>query len=315
MTGHLHQPLWPNGRLNLTTPGHLLLTAAAVVAGVVSYALGYTYEGSALVYMVGGVLFTWPYFHVRYTGYLIWLVMGILIPVCIWLQNKGVEHAAWNYRPHEGYWLWITKTGEGWGRWTRHLWLGSDMPAMEYVFYPLFGLWQMTVYACFSHVLPDRWFEERRPRLKYLFPAIYGPLFIGFVAIYFRYPNPGYTDYLYWLTAYGYALTVATYAASPNYRAYTQSPAFWLWTVGMGVGFMTTWEFVHSCLNRDWVYNVGRTFPPWYTYRQAPIPISEFFGYVSTAMTFQALQLLFIRRFGNVVIKNHQLVPFSREEP
>lgn len=312
MLGNLAKPLWPNGRLNLTTPLHLLLTGAAVVAGILSYRLGCTYEGTSLIYMLGGVFFTWPYFHVRFTGYMVWLVMATLIPICIWLQNKGVEHRAWDYRPHEGYWLWITREGEGWWRWTRHLWLGNEMPAMEYVFYPLFGLWQMTVYACYSHLLPDRWFEQAQPKLKYAFPVFYFFLCGAFIGIYFLYPNPGYTDYLYWLTAFGYLITIAAYATIPNYRRYTQSPAFWLWTIGMGFIFMTVWEFVHSAINRDWVYNLGRVFPPLYTYRGAPMPISEFFGYVSTAITFQALMLLFITRFGKVVIKNYDLVPFSR---
>jgi hypothetical protein len=307
----LNQPLWPAGRLSLTTPLSLLLTLGSVVAGVVSYARGYTYEGAALIYMLGGVCFTWPYYRARYTGWMTALVLMSLVPIAIWLQNKGVENVAWHYRSTDGYWLWLTQTGQGWGRWTRHFWLGNEMPAMEYVFYPGFGIFQMSVYSLYSHVLPDHWFEEPQRHLKYLFPAVYLPLLGAFIAAYVIY-QPQYTDYLYGLTALGFVITIAAYAGSPNYRRYTQSPAFWYWTVGMGIVFMTSWEFVHSCWNHDWVYNPARTFPPLYSYRGAPMPISECFGYISTAMTFQAIMLMLIRRFGNVVIKNYDLVPFSK---
>jgi len=75
---------------------------------------------------------------------------------------------------------------------------------------------------------------------------------------------------------------------------------------------MPVWEFFHSCYNQDWVYNLENTFPAAYSWRGAGVPISEFFGYITTATTFQALMLLFVRQFGRVVIKNYKLVPFSQ---
>ena len=273
---------------------------------------GYTYEGSAIGYMLGGFFLFLPYYSARFTSWMTWLVLTCFVPISIWLQNKGVETQSWHYRPKEEYLCWITASGEGWWHWTRHLWLGNDMPAMEYAFYVLFGLFQMTLYSLYSHVLPDHWFEQVQPKLKWVFPVVFSLLFAGFVGIYFLYPKPGKTDYLYWLTGVGYVVTGGAYWVSKNYRRYAQSPAYWIWVVGMGVVFMPVWEFFHCCYNRDWVYEPANTFPPLYTWRGVGVPVSEFFGYITTATTFQALILLFIRRFGKSVIKDFQLVPFSR---
>ena len=308
----LNQPVWPNSRFNLTTPLSLILAGLSAAVGVPLYLRGYTYEGSAIAYMLGGIFLFYPYYSARFTGYMTWLVMMCFVPISIWLQNKGVETMSWHYRPRVEYLVWITKPGEGWWLWTRHLWLGNDMPAMEYAFYLLFGMFQMTFYALYSNWLPNHWFEQPHRALKWIFPLLFPLLFAGFIAIYFMFPKPGKTDYLYWLTGVGYVVTGGAYVISRNYRRYTQSPAYWIWLVGMGLLFMPAWEFFHSCLNHDWVYNLENTFPPAYTFKGAGIPISEFFGYITTATTFQALMLLFIRRFGRVVIKNYELVPFSR---
>lgn len=312
MLAKLNTPLWPDGRFSLTTPLSLLLPGLSIVVGVCLYRRGYTYEGATLVYMVGGILFAWPYYSARFTWCMTFLVLSCFIPISIWAQNKAVESGSWHYRPLDGYLLWITKPGEGWGQWTRHLWLGNTMPAMEYFFYPLFCLFHVTLFSLFSHLLPDHWFEQPHPRLRGVFPVVFGVALLAFGAIYFIFPNPNCTDYLYWLAGVGYAITVVAYASSPNYRTYTQSPAFWLWLVGMGALFMPCWEFFHCCLNRDWIYARANTFPFFVTYHGAGIPLSELLGYLTTATTFQGLMLMFIRKFGKVVIKNYSLVPFSR---
>jgi hypothetical protein len=312
MLAKLNQPLWPQSRFSLTTPLSLILTGLSVVVGVTLYLRGYTYEGATLAYMVGGILFAWPYYSARFTWCMTFLVMSCFIPISIYAQNKAVESGSWYYRPPEGYLLWITKAGEGWGYWTRHLWLGNDMPAMEYFFYPLFCLFHVTLFSLFSHLLPDHWLEQKHPRLRWVFPIVFGLALVAFGAIYFIFPNHNCTDYLYWLAAVGYVITLIAYAISPNYRAYTQSPAFWIWAVGMGGMFMPCWEFFHCCLNRDWIYDRANTFPFFVTYRGVGIPLSELLGYLTTATTFQGLMLMFIRKFGKVVIKNYSLVPFSR---
>jgi len=311
MLTKLSQPLWPHGRLNLTTPLNLLLTACCVVTGIVLYRRGYTYEGATLVYMLGAVIFSWPYYACRYTGYMSWLVFMSFVPMSIWLQNKGVETEAWYYRPHEGYLAWITKPGEGWWQSTRHFWLGNDMPAMEYVFYPLFCFFQVTLYAMFSHLLPDHWFEQPKPAMKFAFPIVFVLLLAGFFSLPFLYPRPGQTDYVYWLTAVGYLITAITYCLSRNYRLYTQSPAFWIWLVGMGLIFLPLWEMYHCGINRDWVYDTHHTMPELYSCRGAGFPISQPFGYLTTATTFKALMMLLVLKFGHLVVKNPKLVPFS----
>jgi hypothetical protein len=80
----------------------------------------------------------------------------------------------------------------------------------------------------------------------------------------------------------------------------------------MAAMFMPCWEFFHCCWNHDWIYDRANTFPFFITYRGAGIPLSELLGYLTTATTFQGLMLLFIRKFGKIVIKDYSLVPFSR---
>lgn len=311
MLAKLNQPLWPQSRFDLTTPLSLGLTGLCVVVGVVLFLKGLPYEGSALAYMAGGVCFSYPYYAARYTGWMTVLVLMSLIPMTIWLQNKGVETDAWIYRSPDTYWLWITKEGEGWWCWTRHLWLGSNMPAMEYIFYPLFCFFQMTTYSLFSHLLPDHYFERPRRELKWLFPIGFPLLFAGFVAVGAIYIKPGKTDYPFWMTTVGYGITAAAYLLSARYRQYTRARAYWLWVLAMGVVFLIAWEFFHSCLNHDWVYVQANMLPFVYTFNGAGIPLTQFFGYLTTATTFQALMMLLILRFDRIVIRNPKLIPFA----
>lgn len=301
------------GPFSLTTRGNLLLVAACVVGGVWLYRRGLTYEGSALAYMLGGVIFAYPYYRAQFTPWMTFLVLGSLVPMTIWLQNKGVENQLWHYPAEKTYWLSITRQGEGWWRCTRHVWLGNDMPVMEYLFYPLFGLFHMTFFAWFNHVLPTRWFEQEQRALRHLFLVVMLPLIVVFIGIYFRFPNPNATDYTYWMTGcLGFAATVGSYVLSPNFRRYTRCPAFWIWLVIVGCGFMTAWEFFHVCWNHDWVYDLKNTFPPAYLFRGVGIPFSDFFGYLVTATTFQALMYFFITKFGRIVIRDSERVPFGR---
>ena len=50
----------PESAVDRTTPLNLLLVSACVAAGALLYARGYTYEGSVLIYMIGGIVLAWP---------------------------------------------------------------------------------------------------------------------------------------------------------------------------------------------------------------------------------------------------------------
>lgn len=314
MTGLLRRrPLWPSSPLDLTRPLHLLVVAACTLAGVLLYRRGYTYEGSVLVYMVGGIVFGWPYYAARYTRWMTALVVSAIVPATIWLQNKAVEVGLWGYLDGKPYWLgWFTKAGDGPFGWSRHLWLGNDMPVMEYLFYPAFCLFQVVLYALYSHVLPDRWFEQEHRRLSRLFPWVFGPVTAAWLAAYVLFPNPRATDYAWWMMGFGFAITWAGWAWSRSFRAYSRSPAFWLWVLLMAVGFLPAWEAFHIGINGDWRWNIENTFPAAYTFRGASLPFHEFFGYATSATTFQALMFFLSRRFGSIVVKDVSLVPFSR---
>ena len=313
MPDALRRPLWPNSPLNLTAPIHLLLLGVSVTAGVVLYRAGYTYEGSVLVYMVGGILLGWPYYAARYTGWMTALVLVSIVPATIWLQNKAVEVGLWGYPDGKRYALgWFTQAGTGPGRWSRHGWLGNNMPVMEYLFYPAFCLFQVVLYALYSHILPDHWFERQHPRLRWLFPAVYGPITATWLILRFVYPNPRATDYAWWMMGFGYVITWSAWFRSATFKAYTKSPAFWLWFLLMAVLFLPVWEAFHIGINHDWQWNIENTFPAAYTFRGASLPRHEFFGYFTSATTFQAMMMFFIRRLGKIVIKDYSLVPFSR---
>jgi len=309
MLSRLNTPIWPRGWFSLTTPMSLLLTFGSITAGILTYRAGFTYEGATLIYMLGGVCFAWPYYSARYTGYMTYLVLMSFVPMSIWLQNKGVESGAWYYKDHDAYAAWITKSGEGWWGCTRHVWLGNDMPAMEYVFYPLFCFFQITLYSLYSHLLPDRWFEKPVKSLRHLFLPVFLLLLVGFASLHFIWPTEGQTDYVYWLTGVGYAITGGTYWLNAKYRAYTETPAFWIWLIGMGVMFLPLWEIYHCCFNHDWVYDPRHTLPTLYSFRGAGFPASQPFGYLTTATTFKALMMLLIFNFGHILVKNPKLVP------
>jgi hypothetical protein len=298
-------------RLGLTTPLNLVVVAACVVTGVFLYGRGYTYEGSVLAYMIGGIVFAWPYYRVRYTGWMTSLVFTAIVPTTIWLQNKAVEVGLWGYHPDKRYLLgWITQRGEGPLHWSRHLWLGNDMPVMEYLFYPAFCLWQVVLYSLYSHLLPDHWFETEHPRLRLVFPWVYGAITAAWLASHFLFPNPNATDYAWWMMGFGFAITWAAWAGSRSFRAYSTSPAFWLWCL-LVMLFLPVWEAFHIAINRDWSWHIANTFPALFTFRGESLPFHELFGYVTTATTFQALMFFYIRQLGPVVIKDRSLVPFS----
>jgi hypothetical protein len=299
--------------MDRTTPGNLMAFAACVVVGVILYVRGYTYEGSVLAYMVGGMVLAWPYYSARYTYWMTTLVFAAVVPTTIWLQNKAVEVGLWGYPEGKAYLLgFITQTGAGPFGWTRHLWLGNDMPVMEYVFYPAFCFWQVTLYALYSHLLPDRWFEEEHPRLRLAFPVLFGVITAAWLAMYFAFPNPRATDYAYWMMGFGFGITWAAWFGSPSFRVYSTSPAFWLWFFLTAVVVLPIWEAFHIGINRDWEWHIENTFPAAYTFRGASVPVHEFFGYITTATTFQALMFFYIRSLGKVAIKDRTLVPFSR---
>ncbi len=303
----------PKSAFSRTTPLNLVLVAACVIGGVLLYRRGYTYEGSALAYMVGGVVFAYPYYRAQFTPWMTFLVLGSLVPMTIWLQNKGVENRLWFYPSDKLYLLAITQKGEGWWRCTRHVWLGNDMPAMEYLFYPLFGFFHMTFFSFFTHLLPTRWFEQEQRWLRHLFLIVMAPLIGIFIWVYFRFPNPNATDYTYWMTGcLGFFATMGSYLASPNFRSYTRCPAFWIWLGIVGCGVMVAFEFFHCCIDRDWVYDLKNTFPPAYSFRDVGIPFTDFFGYLVTATTFQAMMYFFITKLGHVVIRDVEQVPFGR---
>ena len=262
--------------------------------------------------MLAATIFAWPYYSVRYTGYMTWLVFVCFVPMGIWLQNKGVQNSAWLYRPHNEYFLWITEQGEGWCRFTRHGWLGADMPLMEYAFYPLFCFFQVTLYSLYSHLLPDRWFEQSHRALSKFFPIVFAGIFTLFVSIYFFCRRPPNTDYFYWLTGGAYVFAAVTYGASWKYRKYTATPAFWIWLVGMGLMFLPLWEIYHCCINRDWVYDPNHNFPILYSFRGAGFPMGQPFSYLTTAITFKALMIYLILNFGHILVKNPKLVPTCR---
>ena len=306
----LRRPRWPDGPLDRTTPLNLILVAACVAVGVLLYARGFTYEGSVLVYMIGTIVLGWPYYSARWTGWMTSLVMAAIVPTTIWLQNKAVEVGLWGYHADKKVLLgWLTQEGDGPFGWTRHLWLGNEMPTMEYAFYPLFCLWQVVMFSLYSHLLPDRWFEEEHKALRRSFPWIFGAITALWLSLRFIFPSPGPTDYAYWMMGCGFGITWAAWVWNKSFRAYTASPAFWIWGAFIML-FLPVWEAFHVGINRDWTWNIENTFPAAFTIRGESVPIHELFGYVTTATTFQALMFLYARALGKVVVKDEKLIPF-----
>jgi hypothetical protein len=79
-----------------------------------------------------------------------------------------------------------------------------------------------------------------------------------------------------------------------------------------GARFTPAWAFFRSCISRDWIYNIGNTYPGDGQQPRSARAFSGLPGYLTTAAPIQAMILFFIERFGAVVTMDPGLVPFSK---
>jgi hypothetical protein len=304
----LLSPLWPTSKLDRTTPLNLLATAACVVVGIVWYAKGHTYEGSMLAYMIASIVFAMPYFLRRYTHWTPVLIMITILPQLLWAQNKGVEVGNWKYREGAEYVLGkITQQGEGPFGWTRLIWFGNTMPTVEYIFYPSMGIFQMTVFTLYASLIPKRHMKARK-WLGTAFYVFYTTFTLVFLSLFFIYSSNEVMDFNWWVMCVGISTTWAGLAVSRSFRRFVQTPAMWLWLLGMAGVFLPLWEIFHCCVNHDWVYITRRTMPAIYTINGAPITLVEPFGYVALAGAFPAHLSIFIDHLKRTIVRDERLV-------
>jgi len=287
-----------------------LLTLGCFVFGVILYTKGFTYEGMAFFVMVSGTIFCFPYYQKIFTWVMTAFVFTALLPAAIWLQNKGIEGGMWYYPPDHPYFFGlITKTGQGWKNWSQILWLGNDMPVMEYIFYPLFCFFNVVLYCFFTHLVPDKW-EKYSPH----FSKFYWFLLV-LVGAYFALPfffDPHGIDYDYGLIAVGSVISLFTFFKNKAFRRWLASPAGFFYVLLVGAIFYPAWEFIHSLVNHDWIYEMDNLYTPAaYCYNDACISYYEILAYLTIPFVFQAIFYNAIRIFGKIVIRDPKNFPFA----
>jgi len=271
-------------------PWQGLLATAGIAFGLLVRARGFSYEGTLLTYLLPMIAIGRRQFSHRFRVMLPWLALGVLLPALIVIQNSGVRAGSWHYAPDARFWLgYLRAEGDGPWRWTRWLYTGVEMPAIEYLFYPAMGYFMMLAFNLFAELSTER--SESPGRFR-LFLASYAVLSAGFFTLLAYRKQLNEMDRNWFLTGVGLFTGWVGIAASPSLRRVVSTRWFWQWLLVMGCGFQPAWEFVHSCLNHDWVYVERRSLPPLYTFNGAPIPIVEPFAYLAVSVTFPALMCL-----------------------
>lgn len=278
-------------KLRETTPLRLVCSAATAAAGVYAYRAGYTYEGSLAVYLLPTCILGWPYLMSVFRWPLPVLGALGLMPVLVVIQNGGVQAGNWIYPENKRFLLGhITEQGDGPLGWTRLLWTGTQMPAIEYLFYPLMATFMLCSFALFLSFAPKSLHVESRSG-KGLFVALFAAMIVFFLVLRVQHDRP-VMDHNWYLIGVGFANGVAALLLSPSFRRLISLRAWWVWLAIMGCGVQPLWEFTHSCVNHDWVYDAERVMPIMYVYNGAPISVLEPLGYLGVSITFPALVCL-----------------------
>lgn len=278
------------------------LALAGFAFGLIVRAHGLSYEGTLLAYLLPMIAVGQRQFMSRFRIAMPLLALGLLLPALIAIQNSGVRAGSWRYAADAHFWLgYLRASGDGPWRWTRFLYTGVEMPAIEYLFYPAMAYFMMLAFNLFS--LLAREHAESSTRLRCFF-GCYAALSAGFLALLIYRNRLDAMDRNWFLTGVGLTTGWLGLLASPSLRRVVSMRWFWHWLLVMGCGFQPAWEFVHSCINKDWVYVERRSLPPLYTFNGAPIPIVEPFAYLAVSVTFPALMCLLADHLPRLVKKD-----------
>ena len=268
-----------------------MMTVALIGFGLYSYRLGYTYEGSLAFYLLPVCVLGLPYILADYRPVFVPLATLSLLPVLILIQNHGVRAGNWSYPSDKRFILgYVSEQGDGPLGWTRLLWTGVEMPAIEYLFYPLMGCFMLATFALLKQLVDRRAFIRTRQSGQ-VFVLSYAALCVPFLWLRLAHDKP-VMDHNWYLIALGLVTGWLAYALSASFRALVETRFWWHWLLLMGCGIQPLWEFGHSCINHDWIYDPARTMPTLYEFNGAPISVVEIFGYVAVGVTFPGIQCL-----------------------
>lgn len=250
--------------------------------------LGATYEGYELMTAMTVVILTWPAFHSLFTWRMALLSLAIIAPISLVFQCLAVKYGIWVYGSGP-FWLGRMDT---WG-------LG--MPWMEVVFYFLFPMFQLGLFAFFIRRFPPRPLPSPWSGLLILIPL--GAPFAFAAQGVFRILNPWQAearpfDWNCAIMGTALGVVLVAFAMSEPYRLFVRSRFFAAWTLGMGA-YMLLWEQFHTVFHDHWRYVLVRgIFPPWLTVdpmRGLGLSQSQLHGYLMTALVFPAIAFLVAR--------------------
>lgn len=267
----------------------------STVVAVISFCIGAilfffakaTYEGYEMMTAMTVAILCWPAFNSLFTWRMLLLSLVIIAPISVVLQCLAVRDTLWVY-------------GQGRFILGRMHWWQLEMPWMEVVFYFLFPIFQLGLFAFFCRAYPP---NPIRAKWSLVLPVILlgTPMAFAAQGVFWNlYPWQSLDrpfDWNYAIMGTAFATTVLTYFLSKPYRHFVRSTFFAVWTLGMG-GYMLLWEQFHTHLHDHWRYVVNRgLFPPWVLVdyeKGLGLSQAQLYGYLMTATVFPAIAFLVV---------------------
>lgn len=272
------------------------LGALSLASGVWLYfSAGATYEGFELMTAMTVAILCWPAFHSLFTWRMAFLALLIIAPISLVFQCLAVEYRLWVY-------------GNGPFRLGRMPWWGLEMPWMEVVFYFLFPMFQLGLFALCCRIFPIR---PIAAPWSLAFPIVLLAVPVAFLV------HGAYLAFHPWqsgdhpfdwncaIMGTAFVVTLLAYAMSRPYRRFVRSLFFAAWMLGMGT-YMLFWEWFHTTKHDHWRYVLENSlFPPWRTVDAVNglgLSQAQLYGYFMTAVTFPAIAFL-VARIWNAALR------------
>ncbi len=244
-----------------------------------------TYEGFELMSALTLVCFCLPSFNSLFNWRMLFLSLVIITPASLFFQFLAVKNQIWVYGDIPYYLGQIH-----WGNW--------EMPWMEVVFYFLFPIFQLGLFAFFCTRFPPR---PLIANISKIFPILLFSVPLLFLAqwLFFQL-NPWQSasrpiDWNCAIMGTAFLVTLVTYALNNAYRRFVRSAFFAAWTLGMGT-YMLLWEQFHTVLHDHWRYVLNHcVLPPWVIIdaeRGLGLSQAQLYGYFMTATVFPAIVFL-----------------------
>jgi hypothetical protein len=304
----LRRPLWPDSRLELTTPLTFLLMGLSILLGIICYVKGYTFDGGTLVYLVPLVIFSRKYYARAYKGWAFLLILVALIPFGNYVQQKLQEYVQM-FHPPASYLLGrVTAEGDGPFKWTRFIYTGQELPAIDgSVDHLLLSYWFSTAFMIFFHWLPER-FKQPSKAARNGFYGFFILFSVLFAVLPQLFPNKSgrSMDYLWLMTSMSFVYTWIGLALSKSFRRLVSTPGMLMWMAFMGLVLSPMFETLHSNINNDYIYPAENNMTVLFTLNGAPITVNAPFYHIGYSVLFPAFLGIFTDLLARFTVRDRK---------